>query len=260
MNCAIFMVTFRRDLEFAEYSFRSVDKFCSGFGDRIVAVPTQDKAMFKEVAEPYGFTVKSFDEWPEKGFVHHEAIICEADQWCPNADAILHLDADCLFTGPVTPEHYMLDGKLILYRERYEGFRMHPNRYGWKETVKRATGIDPEWETMCRHPAVHWPKTYALTRTIITLHTGMPANDYIRSCRNTYPQGFAEFPTLGAVAVERYPDDYCFIEQAHDSTDIRRDKSRDKVKAFWSVGGVEMINDRHPDETARQMMDRILST
>lgn len=260
MNCAIFMVTFRRDLEFAEYSFRSVDKFCSGFGERIVAVPFQDEEMFRQISEPYGFIVKAFDEWPGKGFVHHEALICEADQWCQNSDSILHLDADCLFTGPVTPEDYMIDGKLVLYRERYESFKQHPNRYGWKECVRLATGITPEWETMCRHPSVYWRSNYKATRDRITLHTGTPCNDYIRSCRNTYPQGFAEFPTLGAVAIEANPAGYYFIEHAHDSPDMRRDKSLNKLKAFWSVGGVEMINDRHPDETARQMMDRILST
>ena len=259
MTVDILMVTFRRDLEFAEYAMRSVRKFTSGFRDNICVVPTQDGEMYREMAEPLGFTVKTFDEWPGKGFVHHEAIICEADLWCPGADAVLHLDSDCLFTGNISPEDYFLEGKPIVYRERYENFRKHPNRYGWKKCVKDATGIDPDWETMCRHPSVYWRETYEQTRAMIGEHTGKDWKEYIRGCRNTYPQGFAEFPTLGAVAIEKHPEKYYFIEQAHDSPDMQRDKSLNKLKAFWSVGGVEMINDRHPDETARQVMERILA-
>ncbi len=267
MNVAIFMVTFRRDLEFAEYSFRSVDKFCSGFGERIVAVPSQDEEMFREIAEPYGFTVKAFEEWPGKGFLHHEALICEADAWCWGADAILHLDADCLFTQPVQPSDYFIDGKPILYCQKFEDFKQHPNRYGWKQCVLEAIGIDPVWETMCRHPAVHLRETYGLTRGMIQVKHLMDWQEYIRSCRNTYPQTFAEFPTLGAVVIEKIPEKYCLIEayrevpgSIFDKKDIAvEDKSMNKLRAFWSVGGVEMINDRHPDETARQVMERILA-
>lgn len=267
MNVPIFMVTFRRDLEFAEYSFRSVDKFCTGFGERIVLVPFQDEEMFRPIAEPYGFTVKAFDEWPGKGFVHHEALICEADKWCWGADAILHLDADCLFTQPTDASDYFVNGKPVLYCQQYEDFKQYVNRYGWKKCVQEATGIDPIWETMCRHPAVHLRQTYELTRDAITKHTGMDWKEYIKSCRNTYPQGFAEFPTLGAVVIDKIPFRYCLIEAFKDSPNsifeeheiAVEDKSLNKLRAFWSVGGVEMINDRHPDETARQVMERILA-
>ncbi len=268
MNVGIFMVTFRRDFEFAEYSFRSVSKFCTGFGEKVVAVPLQDEAMFKEIAEPHGFTVKSFVEWPGKGMLHHEALICEADVWCPNSDAILHLDADCIFAQPTDASDYFIDGRPILYCQRFEDFRQYHNRYSWKKCVLEAIGVDPEWETMCRHPAVHLRETYGLTRGMIQVKHLMDWQEYIRSCRNTYPQTFAEFPTLGAVVIEMIPEKYCLIEAFKDSPnsifeeqDIAiEDKSLNKLRAFWSVGGVEMINDRHPDETARQVMERILAS
>jgi hypothetical protein len=259
MNVDILMVTFCRDLEFAEYSMRSVRKFTSGFRDNICVVPTQDGEMYREMAEPLGFTVKTFDEWPGKGFLHHEAIICEGDVWCPGADAILHIDGDCLFTGNVNAMDYFHNGRPILYRERFEDFKKHPNRYGWKACIKSATGIDAEWETMVRHPSVHIPKTYQATREMIAAHTGKDCKEFIRSCRNTYPQTFAEFPTLGAVAIEKCPDDYCFVDVGQGIPIPKWDKTNDKMKAFWSVGGIEMVNDRHPDETARQVMERILA-
>lgn len=257
MNVSILMVTFRRDLEFAEYSMRSVRKFSSGFGENICVVPTQDEAMFNEIAEPLGFIVKAFDERPDKGFVHHEALICEADAWCPGADAVYHLDADCLMTAPQKASDYFINGRPILYRQRYSDFRNHPNRYGWKVCVQNATGIDPEWETMCRHPAVHWRCAYGLTRRAIEEHTKGDWKEYILGCKNSYPQGFAEFPTLGAVVIDQCPELYHFIEDG--SPEKTLDPTNGKMKAFWSVGGLEMINDRHPDETARQMMERLLA-
>lgn len=257
MNVAILMVTFARDLEFAEYSMRSVRKFARGFGDNIVVVPSTDAGMYNEIASLYGFTVKAFEERPGKGFVHHEAIICEADQWCPGADAVLHLDADCLFTGGICASDYFINGRPILYRQRYADFVHHPNRYGWKRRVLEATGIDPEWETMCRHPSVHLRGTYGLTQAAIQAHTGMDWKEYILSCKNTYPQGFAEFPTLGAVVIDKCPELYHFIEDGSPEKEL--DPTNGKMKSFWSVGGLEMINDRHPDETARQMIERILA-
>ena len=63
------------------------------------------------------------------------------------------------------------------------------------------------------------------------------------------------------------PSEYVLIEAFRDSPNsifgeediMLEDKSMNKLRAFWSVGGVEMINDRHPDETARQVMERILA-
>lgn len=258
MRTDILMVTFRRDLEFASYAMRSVRKFATGFGENIVVVPEPDGDAFRAMAEPLGFTVKTFDEWPDKGMLHHMALICEADKWCPCADTILHMDADCLFTGPVDASDYFIEGKPVLYREKFANIVGQTNRYTWKAAVKSAIGIDPEWETMVLHPAVHWRETYELTRGAIEKHTGLGFKEYIRSCKNIYPQNFCEFCTLGTIAGFA-PERYHFIEQAHGNTECLADKSRGKMKAFWSHGGITMDNDRHPGRTAQQVMEEILA-
>ena len=73
------------------------------------------------------------------------------------------------------------------------------------------------------------------------------------------PQTFAEFPTLGAVAWEHFHDAYHWARFPVHNDGSHPALMRDKMKAFWSIGGVEMKNDRHPDETARQVMERILA-
>ena len=253
------MVTFRRDLEFAACAMRSVRKYATGFDENIVAVPVEDAALFREMAKPLGFTVIPFEDWPGKGFLKHMAVICQADAYCYKADAILHLDSDCLFTEPVDASDYFINGKPVLYREKFENFRHHANRYGWKATVRSAIGIDPEYEYMVRHPAVHVRSVYAVTRTLIEANTGMPWERHIALCRNEYPQTFAEFPTLGVVAQHYFEKSYHFIEQAHGNTECLVDKSRGKVKDFWGPGGLDFECDRHPGQTARQVIDKILA-
>ena len=249
MKVAILMVTYGKDLEFAERSLRSIEKFASGFSEVRVVVPYQDWIAFNAIAG--SATVDSFVEAKGKGMVHHMAMICRGDMILPEADAILHMDADCLFTEPVTPADYIVNGKPVLVRQRYEDFKeTQRTRYSWKKCVLAATGIDPEWETMCRHPSVHLPCVYAKTRELIRAWTGIDYESYILSCRNEFPQTFAEFPTLGAVAWEYFRDRYDWVDV--------KDTPRPKLKDFWSHGGMDMVNDRHPNQTARQAIADIL--
>lgn len=263
MKTAILMVTYRKDIDFAVYAFEAVKKYATGFSDLVCCVPTPDVPLFAAAAEPCGFRVVGFDERKGKGMLHHMVKILEADLLCPEADAILHMDADCMFTAPVTPADYFDGDKPIVFRQRYESFRRFDSRYSWKAAVRNATGIDPEWETMCRHPSVYLREVYAATREIITAHVQQDWEEYVLSCRNEYPQTFAEFPTLGAVAIKCSDWRYSWVEvalvdDAQRLYDIIPPQPPAKLTAFWSHGGLEMVNDRHPGKTARQAIEEIL--
>lgn len=246
MNVQILMVTHGKDLAFAKYAVKAIEKFATGFGPLVVVVPERDRLAFEKIAK----CVVGFSEREAKGMLHHMGMICMADDLLPNADAILHLDADCLFTEPVTPADYIIDGKPVLVRQAYESFKEYKTRYSWKKCVQAATGIDPIYETMCRHPSVHLPCTYQKTRELIEKTTGQNWMEYILSCRNEFPQTFAEFPTLGAVAYEHFRDLYHWIDVEN--------IPKSKVKEFWSHGGLQMKNDRHPDQTALEVIEGIL--
>lgn len=267
MKTSLLMVTYRRDVDFACYAFQAIKKFATGFHELVVVVPTPDVELFTaaaSVAVPSlteGLRVVGFDERPGKGMLHHMVKILEADELCPDAAAILHLDADCLFTAPVTPSDYFDGDKPLLWRQRYENFKHFDSRYSWKQCVRNATGIDPEWETMCRHPSVYLRDVYPLTRSLIQDHTMQPWDEYILGCKNTYPQTFAEFPTLGAVAIKCFPDRYSFVNVEQDGKEWRivPEQPAPRLVALWSHGGMEMINDRHPGKTARQACEEILA-
>lgn len=244
MRVDILCVTFSRDVPFLRAMLASVEKFATGFGATHLVVPSHEHELFASWL-PSWVILHSYPEIAGKGMIQHEAEILRADFWCPLADAILHLDSDCIFTQPVTPLDYLHEGRPIIYREHFETFPLaHPIRYGWKKTVRAATGIDPVWETMVRHPAIHLRTLYPAVRILIESYTGMSFYDYILSCQNEFPQTFAEFPTMGAVAIVHFPQFYRFVDFDGGGKDYPYRVATDRMISFWSHGGLDAVCDR----------------
>lgn len=240
---SIFVVSFRRDLPFMGYLCRSYEKFCTGFREFVVVVPEYDYELFAPLFRDFKF-IKPYwyaDDL-ERPFLMHQVEKLQADAYC-TGEYIMHVDSDCVFTQPCTPSFYFADGKPVLYRERFDTLT-NKLRLHWKEAVLNATGIDCQYDYMVRHPAVHHRGLYQEVRLAIARKNRKQYKNwdkYILSCRNEFPQGFAEHPTQGAVAAEVMPDRYHFVD-----FDVRTpdggypyDKSRDALKANWSHGGID---------------------
>jgi len=200
-----------------KYSLRSFRKYCSRFSGVTIAVPTVDVNKFlplEEFSTPdCPVLIKNFLEYPGQGFVHHLAMKCYADVFCPNADYVLHMDPDCLFSGPQTPDDYFVDGKPVLVIEPYsEVKKYHEPRFHWKSVTEMALKFDCPYETMCRHPAVHPRSTYRALRDYMERIHITPFYDFVIKQKNKYPQGFGEFNTLGSFAIKFLPDNYSFID------------------------------------------------
>jgi len=232
----IIYVTFSRDFDFLQYSMRSFQKYCKGFFGVKIVVPTDDTDRFLPF-EGYStkecpVRIKNFLEYPQKGFVHHLAMQCCADIFCPDAEYILHMDPDCLWCKPTTPSDYFVGGKPVLVVEPYEILKtVHPNRFHWKSVTEEALPFACDYETMCRHPAVHNRLTYGQTRHEVESKHNVPFIDFVLKQKNKFPQGFGEFNTLGAVAIKRFSDKYHLID--------RQDKGEQNdpephLKQFWS--------------------------
>ncbi len=165
----------------------------------------------------------------------HMNEIMHADEHCAHAGFIAHIDPDCVFTGPVTPETYFQDGKPIL---RYENFNFigarHPGVRVWQEAAARCLPFPIHYETMRCHPEVYHHGLYPAARTQMEQKTGQPVADYIRQCRNEFPQGFCEFVTLGNVAMQLYGNVYHRVEQLND-----RVTPDNHLQQFWSHGAMD---------------------
>lgn len=251
MKVWINYTTFGRDLEWTRYSLESIRKYATGFSGIQIVVPTWDLDKFKQF-ERYStpecpVVISRFLEYPGRGFVHHLAMKCYADVFSPEADYILHMDPDCLFTEKVTPEDYFVDGKPVLLIEPYavlkkkEAGSAEWNRGNWQETTEYALRFTCTHETMCRHPAVHHKWVYKGVREYIEGVHKAPFVDFVVRQKNGYPQGFGEFNTIGAFVLKFHKDDYHLIDR-EDKGEANDPKP--KLAQLWSHGGVNKSLDK----------------
>jgi hypothetical protein len=246
-SVAILIVTYQKDMEFLRYCLKSIEKYASGFLGVTLAVPDKERGLYDWVKHA---NVIYFPEVDGKGMLSHMAMKCRADELCPTASAIWHLDADCILWSPVIPADLFAEGKPVMVRERFADIK-NPNRMIWQKNVERAIGIKPEYECMVRHGNVHLRDVYAKTRALVEDHTGMGFDAYVTSGRNGFPQEYAEFPTLGAVAIAHFRERYYCVD--YDPAKDAREcglpagtqfqyvyrRGRDRLAECWSHGGIE---------------------
>jgi len=239
-------VTFKRDMDFLRYSLKSVEKYAHGFSGVTIVVPESERGLYGWVKKA---NVIYMPEPEGKGFLWHMAMKCRADEIVHSANAILLMDADCLFWQNATPADFFVDGKPIIVRERYADLK-NPNRKLWQKAVELAIGVKPEFETMVRHPSVHLREVFSSARAAVEKHAKKPFMDYVLSCQGEFPQTFAELNLLGHVALTQFRDRYspvdydpkrdnreCGVADGQHQYCYRRD--RDKIVEVWSRGGID---------------------
>ncbi len=231
----IFIVTYGKDFPYLRHCLRSIKKFASGFSGVTILVPWGDakelRKMIGEIDITF-ITVKAGHEWVKKGFLWHMAQICRADHWIKDVDYVAHLDPDCIFTKPVTPQTFYQNNRPVLRYEPFESLaQRHPGTWNWKVACDNALPFTCADEGMRGHPEVYHLALYKRTRELIEEKTGMGFDSYIKSTRNEYPQTFAEFPTLSAVALEKFRSEYVPIDLSKTASP---DRSPWPVIQFWS--------------------------
>jgi hypothetical protein len=234
MNMDIFIVSYERDFRYLKYCLRSIQKFAHDFHRVHLMVPNRDVvALYRETEfdkiKRGDWFLHTFNEWEARGMLHHLYLEMMADKYAYGADLILHTDSDCIFTGPVTPDHYLVDEKPILRYASYDWLAaQQPNLREWQRAVENALGWKPVNEFMRCHPAVHYPRVYEKAREAIECHTGRTMADYIRNGRNEFPQSFAEYPTLGEIAWTYFRPLYHWINEE------RTPRSDTRIRQAWS--------------------------
>lgn len=218
----ILIASYARDYDWCEFNLRSIVKFATGFHGVTLLVPSHDAALFLKLEQKYTrpelpVLVKHYVVMPGKEFNHHQAMKCYADVFCPQADFILHTDSDCIFTAPVTPDDYFVDGKPVLLKRAYADIASsgseHAGSIWWQAQTERALGFPCPYETMRRHPAVHPKWIYSWLRSHIERIHLTPFTDYVLKQKEAALQGFSEFNALGSFAHEFHENDYHWIDQ-----------------------------------------------
>lgn len=281
LKTGLFWNTYRGDFEWYRISARSYKKFASGFQRARCLVPHQDFEHFRRFNEPLGIETVGHTDAPGKGFLKHMIVHCWADNLFPDCDWIGHIDADCVFAKPSTPETWQDGGgrPYMMYRPfahlmtepiksgeeiafmGADGLKSEMNRgqLMWEWTTKFALGWSPSWETMQAMPLFYPRAVYARLREVMNARHGN-WEEYILSCRNEFPQTFCEFNALGEIAR------YFFYEQFNwwQLNGLRFEQyapCRGHVIQSWSHGGFDRVHDFSSDggqmESPRQMFTRL---
>jgi hypothetical protein len=204
MRAEILIVSYAPDAPWVVECLKSIKKFATGFAGVTVLVPLRDRDVFFPVIQslPGTAILRTWadPEQPELRFMSHMVQKCFADFWCPRAQFVFHVDSDCMFTAPVTPEDYFRDGKPVLLCRRYSAGP--PEILKWKAVVDFALRANVSWETMCGHPEVYTRETYMQTRIRVTKAHRKSFDAFVLGCKGSYPHGFCEFNTLGGMVME----------------------------------------------------------
>lgn len=156
---------------------------------------------------------------------------CWADVHCPGADFILHTDSDCIFTEPVTPDDYCVNGKPVMLYEEYSKLPGVP----WKPVVEAVLKRPVQHEFMRRHPQVNPRGVYNDLRAHLESIHGMPFTQYVESRQGAYPWGFTEHNIIGAFAFDhpQWKDAYHW----HNVT--ASGVPKEKLMQFWSHSDID---------------------
>jgi hypothetical protein len=234
----IFYVTYQRDLSWVAPSLESIDLFAKGFAGVTMLVPNTQLKVFEPICKKHSAKLIGFDEMPGKGMVHHMVMLMSADKFVPRGTThVLHLDPDCIFFKPTHVSDYFTDGKPHWVVRTYASLTgangLTSDCAQWEKVTEKALGYPPVWYTMCRHPSIFCVDLYAGLRNHITDIQGKPFEDYVLSCKNEFPQTFAEFPTMGAWAIKAHPDRWFWIDVSQGLA------PKDRLKVYWSHAGLD---------------------
>lgn len=237
MNTTIFIVSCAKHLEYLKYSIRSLAKFATGFHEIVLMFPRnqlEDLHARISTRELHPVELKPFDEWPEKGMLHHEFLEMTAPGFCYGADCILHWDSDYVATEPINPADFVQDGKPVMVWAPYEWLaKQQPNILNWQRACEKALGYAPENEFMRRPGLCHIKEVYPEAWSAVVQHTQMPLGEYLKMCKNSYPQDFAEYPLLGEIAWKKFHDRYVWIQQGVDAFPPL------KIQQLWGHGPMD---------------------
>lgn len=200
MICDIFIKTYPADYEWLKYCCRSINKFAAGFRKTVIIAPDErhDSEGYEwQQRHEYGLGNPRFD-----GYLSQQVFKLNADTFS-DAEFILHIDSDTIFTRPVTPETYFTNDKIDWMMTPYSMIETP-----WQPITEKFLGQPVEFEFMRRPPQMlpHW--LYAALRERCVKRNGRTLDQYVME--QPY-RAFSEYNALGAFAYYFYRDKFNWI-------------------------------------------------
>lgn len=240
----ILIVTYSKDFPWLEYALKCIKKYAKGFQGVTVAHPAHEAEMFNKLHSNFKVRLHGYSEVAGKGMLQHMVKMAEADKIVPRGTKyVLHMDADCMFKMPVTPEDYFWRDKPYQLIRTWASLGVPDPRYPtskaisdcaqWKGATDRQLGFDGAWYTMCMNTAVFPIEFYAKYRTHIEKVHHRSFQDFMLDGVNSFPQSNMDWTAMGAFARECMGDEFTWFD-----VEDGQPYPVDRKQAYWSHGGM----------------------
>lgn len=226
MKNEILIRTYAGDAEWLSWCLRSCQKFNPELPVKLVC-PEQDRDTIRRVADPLGFYVSGVEPHHKDGYMDQQWTKLHADIFCPEADFVIHMDSDCIWTGSWEELFDERETPILLYTS-YDRFVGEP-AYVWKRLTEKALGFEVENEYMRRQPLVYPRFVYAAVRKHLNeVHGNLWS--WFKGIGN---REFSEFNVIGAWCADNVsPDAICFRDTETEEL------PEEVMKQGWSWGGM----------------------
>lgn len=225
VSCALFIRSYRKDLDWLALCLASVARYCRGFQDVVVVVPRKSEPWLRRAALPRVGRIELCRDYTDD-YLGQQATKLNADTFT-DADFVCHVDSDCIFARPASPDDFIVgDRPRVLMRAIERLGRERP----WHGPTERFLGWPVGFDFM-HHPPFTFPRwLYAQVREHAVLEHGVDLDTYLAA---QPPRGFSEFNVLGAFAWKRYADRFIWTESSGDRP------PDSPCRWYWSWGGLD---------------------
>ncbi len=239
----ILIKTYHKDFVWLEYALRSIRKFASGFRDVVIVSDDDGRAIpasFLEILPCKVFYVPLPSKQPTNpehgiGYLWQQYIKLTWYRYS-DADSVIMMDSDRMFTCAFTPESFQKDGK---FRWDYRRWADVGNAICHKPTTDFFLGFSTQYEAMAYIPLVFTrASTFALEAYLNTLHKTNDLWDIILKHNLT---GMSEFNIYGNFIHHCNHPDYC---SSYDTSDAYQNT----LIGSWSWGGLGEEDKRRREE------------
>lgn len=226
-TCDIFIRSYWRDFAWLEYCLRSINRYCSGFREVIVVIPRKSKPWLRFYPGLRSQEVRlEFCRDYEDDYLGQQVTKLYADEFT-DASLICHVDSDCIFHRPTTPEDIAPGGQPRVYTMPVGEL---PRHWPWTGPTELFLGWAPTHDFLQCPPFTFPSWLYKEIRAFSIRDNHMELSQWILS---QPPRGFSEFNVLGAYAYSKYPDHFIWIR----ATDIGEWER--VCHWYWSWAGMD---------------------
>lgn len=226
VTCDLLIRSYWKDLAWLELCLASIRRFCRGFRRVILVLPGSSRPWLRRSAiSTADITIVFCAEYADD-YLGQQVTKLMADHYS-DADFICHVDADCIFARPCTPEQLIVAGRpRIVVRTDACADRHWP----WRQPTEQFLRWPVREDFMQQPPFVfpgwlyHEVREFSLQTHHIDLET------YVIS---QPPRGFSEFNVLAAFAFRHHHDRFLWLDRQ------RRDLPPPFCRWYWSWQGVD---------------------